>query len=79
MEGDGPRETSRPFSPDLEWDMRVDLNKHLRFPMEIITTFLRPDIVVWSNKARAVHLIELMVPSEEGIEAAYECMKAKYS
>lgn len=83
-EGDGqrytrPRETSRPFSTDLEWDMRVDLNKQLRFPTEIITTSLRPDIVVWSNKARAVHLIELTVPSEEGIEAAYERKKAKYS
>ena len=74
-----PRETSRPFSPDLEWDMRVDLNKQLQFPTEIITTSLRPDIVVWSNKARAVHLNELTVPSEEGIEAAYERKKAKYS
>ena len=44
-EGDGqrytrPRETSRPFSPDLEWDMRVDLNKQLQFPEEVITTSL---------------------------------------
>ena len=69
-EGDGqrhtrPRETSRPFSPGQEWDMRADLNKQLRFPTEITTTSLRPDIVVWSSKARAVHLIELTVPSED--------------
>ena len=68
------RETSRPFSPDHEWDMRVDLNRQLRFPTEI-----RPDIVVWSTKARVVHLIGLTVPSEEGIDAAFERKKAKYS
>ena len=84
MEGGGqrnirPREISRPFSPDQEWDMRVDLKKQLRFPTEITITSLRPDIVVWSTKARAVHLIELTVPSEEGIEAAFERKKAKYS
>lgn len=74
-----PRETSRPFSPDQEWNMRVDLDKQLRFPVEIIATSLRPDIVVWSTKAKAVLLIELTIPAEEGMEAAYERKKAKYS
>ncbi|KAG1932793.1 hypothetical protein F2P79_020826 [Pimephales promelas] len=73
------RETARPFSPNQEWDMRVDLDKQLRFPTEITTTSLRPDIVVWSSKARSAHLIELTVPLEEGIEAAFERKKAKYS
>lgn len=35
--------------------------------------------LVWSDKARAVHLIELTVQSEEGIEAAFERKKTKYS
>ena len=59
--------------------MRVDLDRQLRFPVEITTTSLRPDIVVWSTKAKAVHLIELTVPMEEGIEAAFKRKKAKYS
>ncbi|KAK0150710.1 hypothetical protein N1851_004671 [Merluccius polli] len=59
--------------------MRVDLDRQLRFPVEITTTSLRPDIVAWSTKAKAVLLIELTIPAEEGIEAAYERKKAKYS
>ncbi|KAL0159986.1 hypothetical protein M9458_043711, partial [Cirrhinus mrigala] len=73
------RETARLFSSNQEWNMRVDLDRQLRFPTEITTTSLRPDIVVWSTKARSVHLIELTVPLEEGIEAAFERKKAKYS
>lgn len=71
----GPRETPRPFSPDQERDMRIDLDRQL---WEITTTSLSPDIVVRSTKARLVHLIELMT-LEEGIEAAFERKKAKYS
>ena len=56
-----------------------DLDRQLRFPTEITTTSLRPDIVVWSTKAKSVHLVELTVPMEEGIEAAFERKKAKYS
>ncbi len=74
-----PRETTRPFSPDQEWNMRVDLDRQLRFPVEIIATSLHPDIVVWSTKAKSVLLIELTIPAEGGMEAAYECKKAKYS
>ena len=44
-----PKETSRPFCPDQEWNMRVDLDRQLRFPTEIPTPSLRPDIVVWST------------------------------
>lgn len=34
---------------------------------------------MWSTKARSIHLIELTVPLEEGIEAAFERKKARYS
>ena len=61
------------------WNIRVNLDRQLRFPTEITTTSLRPDIVVWSTKARYVHLIELTVPQEGGIESAFERKKAKYS
>lgn len=40
---------------------------------------LRPDVVVWSSKARVVHLIELIVPLEEGIETAFKRNQAKYT
>ncbi len=59
--------------------MRVNLYRQLRFLVEITATPLRPDIVVWSTKAKSVLLIELTIPVEEGIEAAYERKKAKYS
>lgn len=63
--------------------MRVDLDRQLRFQGEITTTSLRPDIVVWSTKARSVLLVELTIPAEEGIEegieAAHERIMAKYS
>lgn len=59
--------------------MRVDLDRQLQFPTEITTTSLQPDIVVWSTKARSVHLIELTVPLEKGLEAAFERKKAKNS
>ncbi|KAJ8364766.1 hypothetical protein SKAU_G00135970 [Synaphobranchus kaupii] len=45
----------------------------------LATTSLHPDIVVWSTKAKAVLLIELTVPWEKGIEAAFEGKKTKYS
>ncbi|KAK0151193.1 hypothetical protein N1851_007673 [Merluccius polli] len=42
-----------------------------QFPSGITTTSLRPDIVVWSTKAKAVLLTELTVPWEEGIEGGW--------
>lgn len=64
-----PKETQMPFSPNQEWNMRVDL------PVEITTASLRPDIVAWSTKAKSVLLIELTIPAEEGIKAANERKK----
>lgn len=74
-----PRVKPRPFSPGLEWNMKVDLNRKLQFPTEIIIMSPRPDIVVWSTKARSVHIIELTVPQEERVKAAFEHKKAKYA
>lgn len=84
MEGGGrrnirPRETPSPFASDQEWDMTVELDRQLCFPLEITTTPLHPDVVVWSTKARSVLLIELMVPVEDSIQAAFKRKKAKYS
>src|SRR4029434_2338401 len=54
-----PKATPKLFSSDQEWNMRVDLGRQLQFPSEITTTSLRPDIVVWSTKAKTALLIEL--------------------
>ena len=57
--------------------MRADLDKQLKFPKEVIPTSLRPDIVLWSISMRTVIMVELTVPWEEGMEAAFERKKAK--
>ena len=67
------------LSPGNEWSMRVDLGKQLQFPREIVQTSLRPDLVLWSEACRTVLLVELTVPWEGGLEAAYERKRAKYS
>lgn len=39
---------------------------------EITGTSLRPDIVLWSSSTKTVLLIELTIPWEAGVEAAWE-------
>src|SRR4029434_2946241 len=47
------------------WEMRVDLGRKLHFP-QVVQTSLRPDMVIWSEEAKKIILIELTVPWEEG-------------
>ena len=54
-----------------DWEMLVDKGKQLVFPNHIVVTKLRPDIVVFSNKSRAVILIELTCPREENFEDSH--------
>ncbi|KAI8522085.1 hypothetical protein Bbelb_018390 [Branchiostoma belcheri] len=61
-----------------EWEMAVDLDKRLVFPRNICETTLRPDIVLWSSVQKTVLVIELTIPWEENIQAAYERKKLKY-
>lgn len=37
------------LSPGGEWDIRANLDRLLKFPVEITTTSLQPDIVLWDN------------------------------
>lgn len=83
-EGEGntsatPRVPSRlvPYTQDRR--IRVDLGSMLQFPSEITKTSLRPDIVMWSSSTKTVLLIELTVPWEEGVEAAFKRKRLKYS
>ncbi|XP_078603950.1 uncharacterized protein LOC144877779 [Branchiostoma floridae x Branchiostoma japonicum] len=60
------------------WEMTVDLDTRLTFPRTICETTLRPDIVLWSPTQRTVVIVELTVPWEENVQAAFERKKLKY-
>lgn len=66
------------LTPGNNWPMRADRDKQLRFPSEITTTTLRPDIVPWSAIERCVLITELTIPWEEGTQEAYERKKLQY-
>ena len=59
--------------------MLVDLDKKLVFPPEIITTNLRPDLVLWSTSQKSVFIVELTVPWEAAVGEAYERKQLKYT
>lgn len=52
--------------------------RELKFPQEITTTSLHPDVVLWSTSTRTVIMAELTVPWEEGMEAAFQRNKEMY-
>lgn len=57
--------------------MRADFDLQLKFPQQIAVSSLRPDILLWSTIAKTVIMVELMVPWEDGLEAAFERRKKK--
>ena len=52
-----------------DWGLSADLKTYLQFPVDIIQTEKRPDIVAWS------YCTELAVPWEENREEAHERKK----
>ena len=61
-----------------DWKVSVDLKTSLQFPVHVIQTEKRPDIVAWSDSKKSVLLIELTVPWEENWEEAHEGKKNQY-
>ena len=61
-----------------DWKVSADLKTSLQFPVHIIQTEKRPDIVAWSDSKKSVLLIELTVPWEENREEAHERKKNRY-
>ena len=62
-----------------DWKLLVDYeHSQYVFPPTICATNERPDIVLWSMRARVVILLELTVPAEEGMHAADVRKEAKY-
>ena len=66
------------LSSAADWEVRADLGKKLKFPVHIVQTALRPDIVIFSNKRRKIIMWELTVPWVENAEEAHERKKLKY-
>ncbi len=60
------------------WEMEVDLGRKLHFSEVVLSTTLRPDIIMWSPGGKKIILVELMGPWEEGCEDAAERKKGKY-
>lgn len=52
--------------------MQVDLDQTLTFPQEIITTDLRPDLIMWSPSKRCLCIVELTVQWDAAGEEAYD-------
>lgn len=50
------------------WDMKADLGRKLHFPDVVLSTTLRPDIIMWSPERKKIILVEFTVPWEEGFE-----------
>ena len=45
-----------------DWKLQVDSKERLVFPQEVVTTTLRPDIVITSSATKCIILVELTVP-----------------
>jgi hypothetical protein len=63
-----------------DWKLLIDYDhRQYVFPPTICATNERPDIVLWSSRARVVILLELTIPAEEGVAAAQVRKEAKYT
>ena len=61
-----------------DWHVATDLKHNFIFPTETALTTKRPDIVIWSVKAKIVFVIELTVPCEENFNWAHQPKLEKY-
>ena len=84
QEGEAPpRQVSKPqgqkfLAAARDWKMAADLKEALHFPLHIVHTQERPDIVIWSDTVKRVIIVELTVPWEENMEEAFERKKLRY-
>jgi hypothetical protein len=60
------------------WEVRVDLEKRLVFPQDIVVTTLRPDMVLMHRLLKRVVIMELTVPWEDRMDEAHERKSLKY-
>ena len=62
-----------------DWVLLADVNGQLKFPSEVVTTRLRPDLIIYSTSTKRIVWWELTCPSEERISAAHELKLDRYS
>ncbi|TWW77675.1 hypothetical protein D4764_12G0010650 [Takifugu flavidus] len=74
----GPQITTGLLHTAPDWQLHVDLGKQLILPQHIVTTSLRPDMIIISEASKHLNMLELLVPWEERIEEANERKRAKY-
>lgn len=55
-----------------DWQLQVNLGRRHKFPENIATTLLRPDMVLTTESTKQMVLLELTVPWEDWIEEANE-------
>ena len=53
-------------------------DQQMSVPPHIVTTRLRPDMLLWLDLEKMVYFIELTVPWEDQVEEANELKKAEY-
>ena len=61
-----------------DWQLKVDLTKQLKIPTEILSTPLRPDMIIYSRTSKKLGIIELTVPFEDRIGVSNELKLSKY-
>ena len=60
----------------VTWEVAADLKGCERFFP--IPTTKKPDLVIWSEEEKEVHLVELTVPHEDNISSAHEQKENRY-
>ena len=55
--------------------MRADLKQKPVLPAHIVSTQLRPDVVLWSNLVKVAYFVKLTVPWEDRVKEAYKLKK----
>lgn len=58
--------------------MQFNLDHRLIFPLEITTTTLQPDLILWYSLCHFAYIRELTVSWEGAIEEVYKCQKLCY-
>ena len=62
-----------------DWRLKVDLDRRLQVPEEVAPTNLRPDLILVSDSARKMGVMELTVPNEDRVEVSNEMKRSKYA
>lgn len=61
-----------------DWQLSVDLEKQLRFPQHIVSTSLRPDILLVLEIIKNIILMELTVRWEDQMRDAHDRKRTQY-